>query len=111
MKVHDLDCSNWEVDAIIKGNRTADLRKNDREFHVGDILRIHTTPSQCKDDAPFTYKERIVYVVVTHVFDASSIIGDAAKGFVVMSISRDGVQEGLADDAQRMIEEKLRGGE
>ena len=40
MKTHELKCWSVSFQAIKRGVKTADLRRNDRNFSVGDILRL-----------------------------------------------------------------------
>ena len=109
MKVHDLKCWAWSFDAIASGEKTADLRKNDRDYHVGDILRLNRTPSDCM--APGTYfppePVKKMFVLVKHVFSASEVLGAAGDGYVVMSVSRDGVMDAFASESERLINESL----
>jgi hypothetical protein len=95
--------------AACDGRKTAELRKNDRDFKVGDVLRLHTLPPGMDPGTyPPPYHERSVFVLVTHVVNAERVIGDSAKGFVMMSISRNGVMEAFSNETRQRIEREIK---
>lgn len=38
---HDLKISNRYYDDVVSGLKTFEIRKNDRNFKVGDLIRLH----------------------------------------------------------------------
>lgn len=41
MKIHTLKIKPHHLDAILKGKKTCEIRKNDREYEVGDLLEFN----------------------------------------------------------------------
>lgn len=61
-KEHDLKIWSRHFEAVISGKKKAELRKNDRNFQVGDTLLLReVTEPQCE------YTGRKTYVTVTHI--------------------------------------------
>ena len=76
---HDLKCWPDYFDAIAAGLKTAELRKNDRDFKVGDTLvLLEWRPTT------FEYTGRSVKTKIRHIANVSIW----APGYVLMSIER-----------------------
>lgn len=49
MKLHELKIKHEYLVEIVLGNKTFELRKNDRDYQVGDLIRFINIPSPKKD--------------------------------------------------------------
>lgn len=79
-KTHHLKIYPEHFSAVITGVKRAELRKNDRDFKVGDTLHLMETPKgSCSPTGEF------VNAVVTHIAD----VGDWLPGYVLLSIERE----------------------
>lgn len=75
MTTHILKCRQPFYDAIVDGSKTFEVRKNDRGFAVGDVLRLREVTE--------VYTGRAIDVLVTYVLDDPEFV---LPGFVVMGI-------------------------
>lgn len=79
-QVHDL--KTWPIyfDSVVEGRKTLDLRKNDRDFRVGDllILREYEPDRQA-------YTGYVAVAEITHMVLNASEFG-LAEGFAALSI-------------------------
>ncbi len=62
---------------VAAGMKTAEVRKNDRKFVVGDRLRLREWDPETRD-----YTGRQVYAVISHILRSLNV----AAGYVVLSI-------------------------
>ncbi len=60
MKIHTLKIKYEYLLDIVKGNKTFELRKNDRDFQVGDIIQFKLVDADI-DISEFKY--RITYIL------------------------------------------------
>lgn len=74
---HELKIYPQYFDAIISGKKTFEVRKNDRKFHVGDVLVL-------KEWDNINYSGRTVRANVTYMID-DKFVG-ISPGYVVMGI-------------------------
>lgn len=80
MKIHDLKCWREPFRAVAYGLKRHEFRKDDRDFAVGDVLRLHGF-----DEVNQTMlAEPAIEVVVTYISRDSFGIPD---GYCVMSIA------------------------
>jgi hypothetical protein len=82
-KVHQLKTVNPFFEAVWRGTKTAEIRYNDRDYKVGDLLELKEYDAETK-----TYIGRIIPVLVTHVLRADDIDLDNSglrEGFVMLS--------------------------
>ncbi|MFE8701147.1 DUF3850 domain-containing protein [Cytobacillus sp. FJAT-54145] len=80
--IHELKTWPEAYSALVHANlykrKTVDLRKNDRDFKVGDVLFLREfEPEEAR------YTGRNTYRIVTHIVDAEEFV---AENFVAMSI-------------------------
>jgi hypothetical protein len=86
MSEHELKCWPQFFEAIIAGEKTCELRRNDRNYQVGDVLRL-------REWDPFRehYTGRHYKVRVTHIISAEQACALSpealAPGFCIMSVS------------------------
>jgi len=78
--IHHLKIYPEHFSAVLTGVKRAELRKNDRDFKVGDILHLMETPKgSCLPTGEF------INAVVTHIAD----VGEWLPGYVMLSIERE----------------------
>jgi hypothetical protein len=82
MKEHELKTWPKEFQDIWVGRKKFDLRKNDREFSVGDVLFLREWDPETK-----THTGRILYVKVIYIL--SNFLG-LQKDYVIMGIEIEG---------------------
>ncbi len=81
-RVHFLKCWPTFFDAIVRGEKKAELRQDDgRGFRVGDVLRLRRL---CEDHPQSEPSGESVDVRVTHIVPGNKF--GLYKGFVMMSI-------------------------
>lgn len=78
MKIHELKILPEYYDAVRFGDKRFEIRKNDRDFHSGDILRLKEWDGQ-----QFTGEE--LDVIVRYVYYGIDEYG-LAEGYCIMSI-------------------------
>lgn len=81
---HHLKILPSHFEAVSQGLKLAELRKNDRGFEAGDILRLHEWNGK--------YTDRHVSRLVIHVADVSEYLPD----YVLLSMC--GNYKGVDDD-------------
>ncbi|MEC3905146.1 DUF3850 domain-containing protein [Leclercia adecarboxylata] len=78
--IHYLKIYPEHFSAVLTGVKRAELRKNDRDFKVGDILHLMETPKgSCLPTGEF------INAVVTHIAD----VREWLPGYVMLSIERE----------------------
>jgi Domain of unknown function (DUF3850) len=83
MKLHVLKLWPQFWDDTISGVRSFDIRNNDREFKVGDLLRLR----EWDPDEPLGYTGRECYRRITYVLRAENCPAGAIKeGYVALSL-------------------------
>lgn len=85
--VHQLKTWPQVYQAVANGEKTAEFRDNDRNFEVGDVLRLKEFKPEL-EDGKYTgqgrYTGREIDMLVTHIL-RGPIFG-IPEGYVVMSI-------------------------
>lgn len=87
MKTHELKTDSHVFGAVARGDKTFEIRLNDRDYEVGDVLILKETEhggNQMKQGAPLIYTGSEHECVVTYIL-AGPIYG-LAEGWVIMSI-------------------------
>lgn len=84
--IHELKTEQPFFDEIFKGTKTFEIRENDRDFKVGDVLVLQEydpdyTPTHARDSR---YSGREVKAAVTYITDFA-----LKEGYVCMAISQD----------------------
>ncbi|MEG2269686.1 MAG: DUF3850 domain-containing protein, partial [Acinetobacter sp.] len=75
-RVHDLKIYPEFFSAVCTGIKRAELRKNDRDYRVGDVLHL------CEFSKTTGRTGEYIDVIVTHIADVS----DWLSGYVLLSI-------------------------
>lgn len=86
--LHELKTDGEMFQAVKEGRKTFEIRKNDRNFKVGDELWLKETLHTGKEMAegqPLEYTERIIAVTVTYVLPGP--IYGLVDGWCVMSVA------------------------
>lgn len=76
MKRHDLKIRSGFFRAIVSGEKTFEIRKNDRNFKVGDMLLLREYEQETED-----YTGQGLLKKITYITDF-----EQKEGYVVMSI-------------------------
>ncbi|MBB6251399.1 DUF3850 domain-containing protein [Nitrospirillum iridis] len=75
--IHDLKCDEAHYTEVEAGRKTAELRRDDRDYQVGDQLRLH----ECRDGIP---TGRRLTRHVTHILASGPYL---TPGYVMLSLS------------------------
>jgi hypothetical protein len=85
--VHHLKCWPHFFDAVVSGQKPFEVRKNDRDFRVGDrIVMYEWHPDDAKEREAEGYTGREVRGDVTYVMDAEIFAGAVGPGYVVLGM-------------------------
>lgn len=60
---HELKITKDNFDAIVKGQKTFELRRNDRNYEVGDILLLRDWDDNLKEFSGLSYRVRVMYIL------------------------------------------------
>lgn len=86
--IHELKTDPMVFEALVNGDKTFEIRKNDRGFEVGDVLELRETQYTGADiatGAPLVYTGRSIAVVVDYILHGP--VYGLAEGWVIMSVS------------------------
>ena len=79
MKVHELKCRPPFFRALRRGEKTFEIRANDRDYHAGDVLHLREhSPSE-------GYTGAAMWFTATFLFDH---LPGLRYGYVAMSVKR-----------------------
>lgn len=87
MNTHELKTNPDVFDAVACGAKSFEIRKNDRDFQVGDMLILRKTKHtgvEMANGAPLVYLGAI-YLYVTYIL--SGPIYGLSEGWVIMSVT------------------------
>lgn len=86
MTIHTLKLNDRYFDAVANGIKTFEIRKDDRGFRVGDVLRLY----RVNDEGMFTPGSQThpIFVVVRYILTHADFPAGIPEGYVVMSIER-----------------------
>ena len=88
MKVHELKCVPESFQAIYWGDKTADFRRNDRDYQVGDILILRAWDTETRDYvSPEVERLAQYHGLVARVSHMETGFG-IPEGYVMLSIKR-----------------------
>ncbi|ECY4196891.1 DUF3850 domain-containing protein [Salmonella enterica subsp. enterica serovar Ball] len=79
IKVHTIKIAPKYLDAVITGQKKAELRRNDRNYKVGDVLSL-------KEWKHGKYTGREWSAVITHVLPINEVVA-GFESWVVLSIN------------------------
>lgn len=82
--IHQLKIASNYFDDIVAGRKTFEVRKNDRDFHVGDFLALNElTPHECNEKHEHLETGRSVLMYVHYILDDPAYV---KEGYVIMGI-------------------------
>ena len=85
MRIHELKILDHYFEDVISGRKTFEIRRNDRDYHVGDLLALNeiATPedASCCDQSVYTGRSCIVKV--NYLLDAPHLL---QHDYVVLGI-------------------------
>ncbi|WP_224237708.1 DUF3850 domain-containing protein [Klebsiella grimontii] len=88
---HELKIYPEFFSAVCTGVKRAELRKNDRDYRVGDSLHLLETPrGSCHSTGEF------INATITHIAD----VGEWMPGYVLLSIEREAMDRKAAMDSE-----------
>lgn len=88
---HELKIYPEFFSAVCTGVKRAELRKNDRDYRVGDTLHLLETPrGSCHGTGEF------INATITHIAD----VGEWMPGYVLLSIEREAMDRKAAIDSE-----------
>lgn len=91
---HELKIYPEFFSAICTGVKRAELRKNDRDYRVGDTLHLLETPrGSCHRTGEF------INATITHIAD----VGEWMPGYVLLSIEREAMDRKAALDSEPVV--------
>lgn len=79
--IHELKCKSCFFTAIKDGAKTFEIRKNDRDYQVGDFLALNETKTESREEY---YTGNSLVARVVYILDDEAYV---PKGYVVMSIT------------------------
>ncbi len=106
--IHQLKIESTYFRQIVEGNKTFEVRYNDRDFHVGDYLGLNEiTDHPCNRSGERKETGNFVLVKVLNLFDNPVFV---KEGFVIMSIRPCTVKEVEWDYAPYYTENTIKDG-
>ena len=87
--IHQLKCDHKYFEDLITGNKTFEVRKNDRDFHVGDYLALNElTEHKCNKVGEHKKTGRSALFRVHYMLDDTEY---CKEGYVILGIEACGV--------------------
>jgi collagenase-like PrtC family protease len=93
MKHHKLKCWPDYFDAVVTGEKKVELRKDDRNYQVGDILDLVEYSQETGK-----YSGRVCQCLVTHIVRGQSSLKWLQPGIVALSIQAVEVTPGVSHE-------------
>lgn len=84
MEIHTLKTRPQYWEAVYDGRKTFEIRKFDRNFNIGDILKLKRTISEIDHRIDFTYQE--LSVKITYMLGGSEF--GIKPGFIILGIKK-----------------------
>lgn len=88
MKTHNLKLSVEFCDAVLRGEKTFEVRKNDRGFQMGDLIRFVPTDGTSYRSSDGTVIEHAKHEISGHTYKITYILNGwgIKNGYVVLGI-------------------------
>ena len=86
MKTHNLKLSIEFCDAVLSGEKTFEVRKNDRGFQTGDLIRFIPTDGTSYRSSDGTVREHAKHEISGHTYKITYILNGwgIKNGYVVL---------------------------
>jgi hypothetical protein len=85
--IHYIKCWPKFFDAVARGKKPFEVRKNDRDYRVGDQLVMYEwDPEAAKEREAEGYSGREVRGTITYIMDAGTFEGAVGPDYVVLGI-------------------------
>lgn len=81
---HDVKCETHYFDAVERGDKTFEVRRDDRGFQRGDVLRLWRTRGEAYD--PPGSKARSIELRITYILTGGQY--GVEPGYVVLGLSQ-----------------------
>lgn len=90
MKTHELKLNIEFCDAVLSGEKNFEVRKNDRGFQTGDLIRFIPTDGKSYSDLDDTTREHVKHEVSKHTYKITYILNGwgIKNGYVALGIKR-----------------------
>lgn len=85
MTMHILKISPLWFDAVINDAKLAEVRKNDRDFRVGDTLFLKEYAHKHEEERD-NYTGRVAFAVITHIMTSDYFPEGLVDGYCLLSI-------------------------
>jgi hypothetical protein len=87
VKTHELKTDSFVFDSVVMGYKTYEIRKNDRDFTVGESVLLKETKytgEEMKSGAPLVYTGREFKALITHLLQGP--VYGLQEGWAILSI-------------------------
>ena len=88
MKTHDLKLNTEFCDAVLRGEKTFEVRKNDRGFQTGELIRFIPTDGTSYRSSDGTVREHAKHEISGHTYKITYILNGwgIKNGYVALGI-------------------------
>jgi hypothetical protein len=101
MKIHELKIEDQFIPSLLDGTKTAETRRNDRDFQTGDQIRFISIPVITGIDSPARRPDHIADALITHVYQGEHGV---KEGYAVLSIQLLETEEEKARRSEQVAE-------
>lgn len=82
--VHQLKCASNYFEDVITGRKTFEVRKNDRDFRVGDFIALNElTPHECNEKKEHLETGKSALFHIHYILDDPEYV---KEGYVILGI-------------------------
>lgn len=81
IRAHELKLNREYFTEVLKGNKTAELRKDDRDYRIGDKIILKEWLPRKK-----TFTGRVIVKKITHITWISQWVPGSEEGWAVLSM-------------------------
>ena len=88
MKLHTLKIKDEFYTDIIRGAKTFEVRKNDRDFQVGDLINFEVLPPNYDGKSKYYIEVPTDVFIITYVLTKADFPDGLNDGYVVLGIRK-----------------------